>query len=413
MDKTIRKGSIAMKKSVALLLITALIISALSLFSCIGGSPEDSGTLAPPISETTTAEESSKIDLSGYTIIRPMIVTDAEKSLYASFYSALSKKTGLKLTFTDDFVREGTEYAEAEYEILIGKTNREESAEAINGLHGSEYIITVIGTKIVINSGSYQALKIGLERFIDECLTEGSAEIDASVKLSADYRNSEFYSILEGITMYAMGDSYFGGSSLGKSLTWVNQLGDIYGMTYRNDGIGGSTVSDFTTDRNPMVRRNSTEFASKANVILLEGGRNDRSVCVPIGKNTDTDTKTFLGALNTMIDKYLAECPDALIILVTPWYHTGTVAETGLSNVDYANAMVALAEYRNDPRVTCINAADRDATGINMDDPSFRKKYCIKDNDVSHLNEAGMAYILPFFEKQIAEKYTAFLGTKS
>ena len=183
-------------------------------------------------------------------------------------------------------------------------------------------------------------------------------------------------------------------------------------MSYRNDGIGGSTVSDFTTDRNPMVRRNSTDFASKANVILLEGGRNDRTVGVPIGKNTDTDTKTFLGALNTMIDKYLAECPDALIILVTPWYHTGA-ASTGYNNVDYANAMVALAEYRNDPRVTCINAADKDATGVNMNDASFRSKYCIKPDDVSHLNEAGMAYILPFFEKQIAEKYSAFLKTKN
>lgn len=403
-----------MKKIISLLLITALMLSALSLLSCNGGgSPEDSGTLAPPISETTTTEETSKIDLSGYTIVRPMNVSDADKKLFASFYSALEKKTGLKLTFTDDFVREGTEFTEAECEILLGNTNREESAEAIKGLHGSEYMITVIGTKVVINSGSYQALKAGIEKFLDECLTDGSTEIDASIKLSADYRNSEFYSVLEGITMYAMGDSYFGGSSLGKSLTWVNQLGDIYGMTYKNDGIGGSTVSDFTTDRNPMVRRNSTEFASKANVILLEGGRNDRTVCVPMGTNTDTDTKTFLGALNTMIDKYLADCPDALIILVTPWYHTGAVAKTGFSNVDYANAMVALAEYRNDPRVTCINAADKDATGINMNDASFRKKYCIKEDDVSHLNEQGMAYILPFFEKQIAERYTAFLKTKS
>lgn len=400
-----------MKKFTSLLTVIALLISMLSLFACTGGSPEDSGTDAPT-SSVTTAEEAKKIDLSGYVIVRPEKATDSERALYASFFSSLTKKTGINITIKDDFLREGTEFAEAEYEILLGKTNRKESAEALDGLRGSEYIITVIGTKVVINAGSYQALKIGIERFLDECITEGSTEIDACVKLSADYRNSEFYTVLEGITMYAMGDSYFGGSSLGKALTWVNQLGDIYNMSYRNDGIGGSTVSDFTTDRNPMVRRNSTDFASKANVILLEGGRNDRTVGVPIGKNTDTDTKTFLGALNTMIDKYLAECPDALIILVTPWYHTGA-ASTGYNNVDYANAMVALAEYRNDPRVTCINAADKDATGVNMNDASFRSKYCIKPDDVSHLNEAGMAYILPFFEKQIAEKYSAFLKTKN
>lgn len=398
-----------MKKIISSLLALVMLLSVPAFFSCDSGNlPEGTDSGSTTTALTTAAEDTGKLDLTGYTLIRPMNATEPEKALYASFYASLKKKTGLKLRFTDDFVREGTEFTEAEYEILLGKTNREESEKALKDLRGSEYTIAVIGKKVVINAGCYQALKIASEKFIDECLTEGSTVIDAGLRLSADYRNSEYYSVLEGITMYAMGDSYFGGSSLGKALTWVNQLGDIYGMNYKNDGIGGSTVSDFTTDRHPMVRRNSTAFASKANVILLEGGRNDRSVGVPLGKPTDTDTKTFLGALNTMIDKYLAECPDALIILVTPWYHTGK-ASTGLSNVDYANAMVSLAVYRNDPRVTCINAADKDATGINMDDASFRKKYCIKDSDVSHLNEAGMAYILPFFENQISQRYTAFL----
>ena len=39
-----------------------------------------------------------------------------------------------------------------------------------------------------------------------------------------------YYPELEGITMYAMGDSYFGGSSLGKEVTWVNKLGNKYKM---------------------------------------------------------------------------------------------------------------------------------------------------------------------------------------
>ena len=43
-----------------------------------------------------------------------------------------------------------------------------------------------------------------------------------------------YYPELEGITMYAMGDSYFGGSSLGKDVTWVNKLGNKYKMNYEN-----------------------------------------------------------------------------------------------------------------------------------------------------------------------------------
>ena len=52
-----------------------------------------------------------------------------------------------------------------------------------------------------------------------------------------------YYPELEGITMYAMGDSYFGGSSLGKDITWVNKLGNKYKMNYENYGIGGYETS--------------------------------------------------------------------------------------------------------------------------------------------------------------------------
>jgi hypothetical protein len=73
--------------------------------------------------------------------------------------------------------------------------------------------------------------------------------------------------------MYAMGDSYFGGSTLGKSVTWVNKLGNKYKMNYVNYGIGGSTMSDFVTNKEPMVKRIVRMKRDDANIILLEGGK--------------------------------------------------------------------------------------------------------------------------------------------
>ena len=180
-------------------------------------------------------------------------------------------------------------------------------------------------------------------------------------------------------------------------------------MHYVNYGIGGSTISNFVTDKNPMCIRFKTMEKGDADIILLEGGRNDRSMLVPLGTNDSKDTKTFKGALNVMIDDMLKTYPNAMIVLVTAWYQTAKVS-TGLTNVSYADAMKELAAYRNDPRVVCLYAADPDATGVNMNVAEFRAKYCIAPNDASHLNNDGMDLVLPYMEKFVATAYAKYLG---
>ena len=220
---------------------------------------------------------------------------------------------------------------------------------------------------------------------------------------------SKYYGILDGINMYAMGDSYFGGSAVRKGITWVNQMGNKYGMDYINYGIGGSTMSAYVTNKDPMCIRYKTMEKGPCDLILLEGGRNDRSQLVPIGTNDTRDIKTFKGAVNTMIDGMLKTYPDALIVLVTAWYNTAKTS-AGKSNVDFANALRELAEYRNDPRVICLYAADKNATGVDMDSAAFRAKYCCTSSDVSHLNGAGMEMIQPYMEKFLAEALAEYKG---
>ncbi len=210
-----------------------------------------------------------------------------------------------------------------------------------------------------------------------------------------------YYENLENITLYAMGDSYFGGSSIGKDLVWVNQMGKKYNMSFINYGIGGSTVSDFVTDKHPMVERYADMEAGDPDVILIEGGRNDRNAGVPIGTKHSHNSKTFLGALNIMIDGCLKKYPNAIIVLVTPWYNTSETSE-GYSNVTYADAMRDLAKAKKNPRVFCLYAADKDASLVNMDDGDFRLVFCINSSDVSHLNEKGMQRVQPFMETQIS-----------
>ena len=231
-----------------------------------------------------------------------------------------------------------------------------------------------------------------------------SAYDDTDVLLDAllEPNTLQHHSILEGLTFYAMGDSYFNGSAIEKQNTWVNRMGDRYNMHYVNYGIGGSTMSDYVTNRNPMVNRWQNMEKGDADFILLEGGRNDRNVATPMGDIDSRDTKTFYGAVNTMIDGMLETYPNALIILVTPWYTVSKASVDGYShNVMYADALRDLAEHRNNPRVVCLYAADKDATGVNMDDKNFRNTYTI-NADTSHLNLKGMMLVEGYMETFIA-----------
>ena len=409
-----------MKKITALFL--ALLMLLPTFLACNEAAPEE--TTDAEVPAETTPEETEALVPSGlllvsesatdYVIVRPAECQSFIIDAMQEFRKAVENKYGVSLKPQDDWVKglkNGEAYDSAAPEILIGDTNRRESQEVLATLQPGEYTIRVSGNKLVIVGTTDFLTGKAVEEFtkyVNEL--EGNSELTVADDYSVLKSQDDFNKLLMGITMYAMGDSYFGGSSLGKEGTWVNLLGGKYGMDFINYGIGGSTMSDYVTDKNPMVIRYKNMAKGDADVILLEGGRNDRSKEVPLGDFESRDSKTFMGSINIMLDGMLKTYPNALIILVTPWYHTGTVAATGLSNVDYANAMRDLAEYRNDKRIVCLYAADPNTIGVNMNDASFRKKYCVAENDVSHLNAEGMMYVLPFMEQFIAAEFSKFKG---
>ena len=409
-----------MKKITALFL--ALLMLLPTFLACNETVPEETTEAEVPaettLEETTAPAPSGLLIISDgateYVIVRPSecqsFIVDAMSELRA----AVKDKYGINITPKDDWVKgikDGEAYDSAALEILIGATNRRESMEVLATLEAGQYAVRVVGNKLVIVGTTDYLTGLAVKEFA-KYVTEvaGASELTVDNDYSVLKSQEDFKNLLMGITMYAMGDSYFGGSSLGKADTWVNLLGGKYGMDFVNYGIGGSTMSDYVTTNNPMVVRYKTMAKGDADLILLEGGRNDRSKEVPMGDFESRDSKTFMGSINIMLDGMLKTYPNALIILVTPWHHTGKVAATGLSNIDYANAMRDLAEYRNDKRIVCLYAADPEIVGLDMDDARFRAKYCIAANDVSHLNAEGMKYVLPFMEQFIATEFAKFKG---
>ena len=224
------------------------------------------------------------------------------------------------------------------------------------------------------------------------------------------------YSELNGLTMYAVGDSLFAGNGVGKAKTYVNLIGEKYGMTYINDGVGGSTIGvydGYPAEKIPMVTRWKdnlpTENADDVDIILLEGGSNDWARGVKLSNKESTDTTTFQGAINTCITEMKQRYPNALIICITTWGYTEKDEVASMASwagkTDYAKAMLEVCEYRGIP---CVNNSDPELCGVNMNSLSFRQQYSISDTDRSHLNAEGMKLVLPYVEECIARAWCEY-----
>lgn len=212
-----------------------------------------------------------------------------------------------------------------------------------------------------------------------------------------------YYSVLEGKTINFIGDSYFAGNGLNKNYVWPALLSVKYGISCVNHGVNGSTISVTSDNKNPMVKRYGKLPANDPDIVVVEGGRNDRSQNVAgkgaaIGENNTTDESTFKGALTAIIRGLKAKYPNAMILCVTAWrVNDGTT--------EYGTAMKEVCAFENVP---CFDATNQAFCKVYMTDANFRKTYCMTETDVSHLNLEGMKLVMPVFEKFIAEEYAKF-----
>ena len=99
--------------------------------------PEETEPPADPI--TLTAE---------YVVVRPELCSDVVKEAAIAVKDALGEATGSKIGIKEDSLYGNMK--PAQYEILVGVTNREESARAADKIKYHDYIVTIDGDKLVI-----------------------------------------------------------------------------------------------------------------------------------------------------------------------------------------------------------------------------------------------------------------------
>ena len=128
-----------------------------------------------------------------YSVIRSdKIVAPNELSyivdLMNKISDAVEEKCGYPLVLDNDWVKRGEEPDPMKYEILVGETNRPETAEVISSLGDSDFAVRAVGNKIVIVGKSDFALSLAVDHFVNEMIGNSKAsEGNLAIKGTIDY----------------------------------------------------------------------------------------------------------------------------------------------------------------------------------------------------------------------------------
>ena len=204
--------------------------------------------------------DASKVNIAGNKIGEYTIVMAREKSLLytlkvSSFVEIFEEKYGIKINQCRD-----TETKEGKYEIVIGNTNRSVSAE--NNPQGDNYVLAVVGDKLVINGGNDIAIAHALQKLLDmeaEC-----RKANKPFQLAKDFKEEGKVTSKDKDYYLAWGDEFTNG--LNRSV-WTDPIG---GETSNPSPNGGTTYNRgsknaFVRDGYlvlPSKRLNETDFES-------------------------------------------------------------------------------------------------------------------------------------------------------
>ena len=186
-----------MKRKIALFLILAALLPA---FAACGAENTPNETEQQEIAQAADSvgnPETVSLGENGtanYTVIRSDMVgnDDPETKAALVIKRALEEKLGTSVKISTDWIENGgtvDSYANVP-EILIGQTNRPETAEAIEGLKSGEYVIAVSenGMKIVICGVDKQTTERAAAGFAEMYITgEGATlELTAGTRIVAE-----------------------------------------------------------------------------------------------------------------------------------------------------------------------------------------------------------------------------------
>lgn len=186
-----------MKKIFAILLLMAMVVGLFAGCGKDGGKSDKTVSVEDVVPASDDIFTKDKVDFvtadgkSVYGIIRPEKCLDGESTSASKIFKAMKSTLGAASKNTTD-AEDGTDA----YEILIGNTNRPETAEALKylgtngGMRKDDFVIGSMGKKIVIVGVTDAATLTGAEYFIANFLKKEG--VDGGI-LYANYTDATKY----------------------------------------------------------------------------------------------------------------------------------------------------------------------------------------------------------------------------
>ena len=140
-----------MKRIICLILVFLMLATLLIGCNKVDVSDESGTKGGEAPSETPAETEPPKEPVtltSEYVIVRPEVCSDYVKDAAVELKNALAAATGSKISIKEDALY--GDIQPAQYEILVGLTNREGSKRAADSIRYHDYTVTVDGDKLVI-----------------------------------------------------------------------------------------------------------------------------------------------------------------------------------------------------------------------------------------------------------------------
>ena len=163
-----------MKKFISILAILLTAVMLLSVFTACNGEGEATEAVDTTEAVETEAPAPASIKFTEggkalYSIVRPD-ESDTAYDIAKSFAKDIQNATGLSLEQNTDFISWNTVRDPEAYEILLGFTNYDETAEVMKDLRYYDYAIVIRGHKIIITAYTETTLKKAVTYFRNNML---------------------------------------------------------------------------------------------------------------------------------------------------------------------------------------------------------------------------------------------------
>ena len=174
-----------------------------------------------------------------FKIIRGEMANAVIKELAVSLFNTLNDTYDSKVGISDDWTKKTDENGlvdTEDFEILIGDTNRRESVQAKEQMGENDYIICVMGNKVVIQGKSVYSVKFAVEQFVAKYVTKAgeALTVDLSEPI-VGMGSSQGISLSEGAEMRIMTFNVLGsGSQPTKRAPYIQETI----LTYMPDVVG-------------------------------------------------------------------------------------------------------------------------------------------------------------------------------